>query len=145
MSFIVSQLHSLRPPLPDVPAIYFVSPTLSNIRRIAEDLQKGLYESYHLNFVEPLPRALLEELASSVAQDGTSDLVEQVRIHLVLSFCFLLMHLLGCRPIPFFHRTFVFFVFFTSTSFSSCGCYLAIFYECRYSFILCHSQFSFIH
>ncbi|KAF8899134.1 Sly1 vesicle trafficking sec1-like protein [Infundibulicybe gibba] len=72
------QLHSLRPPLPDVPAVYFVSPTLSNIRRIAEDLRKNLYESFHLNFVEPLPRALLEELAASVAQDGTGEQVEQV-------------------------------------------------------------------
>ncbi|GLB35781.1 putative STXBP unc-18 SEC1 family protein [Lyophyllum shimeji] len=72
------QLHSVRPPLPDVPAVYFVSPTLANIRRIAEDLQKSLYESFHLNFVEPLPRALLEELASSVAQDGTGELIEQV-------------------------------------------------------------------
>lgn len=77
---LTSQLHSLRPPLPDVPAVYFVSPTLANIRRIAEDLQKSLYESFHLNFVEPLPRALLEELAASVAQDGTGELVEQVRL-----------------------------------------------------------------
>ena len=30
------QLHSPRPPLADVPAVYFVSPTLANIRRIAE-------------------------------------------------------------------------------------------------------------
>ncbi|KAF8807998.1 Sly1 vesicle trafficking sec1-like protein [Phlegmacium glaucopus] len=72
------QLHTLRPPLPDVPAIYFVSPTLANIRRIAQDLQKSLYESFHLNFVEPLPRSLLEELAASVAQDGTGESVEQV-------------------------------------------------------------------
>ncbi|KAF9556410.1 Sly1 vesicle trafficking sec1-like protein, partial [Agrocybe pediades] len=72
------QLHSLRPALPDVPAVYFVSPTLANIRRIAQDLQKSLYESFHLNFVEPLPRALLEELAASVAQDGTGELVDQV-------------------------------------------------------------------
>ncbi|KAG2154584.1 Sec1-like protein [Suillus clintonianus] len=72
------QLHSLRPPLPDVPAIYFVAPTLDNVRRIAEDLDKCLYESFHLNFVGPLPRALLEELAASVASAGTGDLVEQV-------------------------------------------------------------------
>ncbi|KZT44570.1 Sec1-like protein [Sistotremastrum suecicum HHB10207 ss-3] len=72
------QLHSVRPPLPDVPAVYFVSPTLANIRRIAEDLEKGLYESVHLSFVEPLPRPLLEELAAAVAQSGTDDLVEQV-------------------------------------------------------------------
>lgn len=73
-----SQLHSSRPPLSDVPAIYFVSPTLANIRRIAEDLGKGLYESFHLNFSEPLPRPLLEELAAAVAKDGTNELVEEV-------------------------------------------------------------------
>ncbi|OJA12345.1 hypothetical protein AZE42_02785 [Rhizopogon vesiculosus] len=69
------QLHSLRPPLPDVPAVYFVAPTLDNVRRIAEDLEKLLYQSYHLNFVGPLPRALLEELAASVAGAGTGELV----------------------------------------------------------------------
>ncbi|KAI0669779.1 Sec1-like protein [Trametes maxima] len=72
------QLHSNRPPLPDVPAVYFVSPTLTNIRRISQDLEKNLYESFHLNFVEPLPRALLEELAAEVARGGTGELVEQV-------------------------------------------------------------------
>lgn len=82
--YVNSQLHSLRPQLPDVPAVYFVSPTLANIRRIAEDLRKGLYESFHLNFVEPLPRALLEELAAFVAQDGTGDLIEQASTILYL-------------------------------------------------------------
>lgn len=72
------QLNSIRQPLPDVPAVYFVSPTLSNIRRIAQDLREGVYESFHLNFIEPFPRALLEELAASVAQDGTGDLIVQV-------------------------------------------------------------------
>ncbi|EIW64208.1 Sec1-like protein [Trametes versicolor FP-101664 SS1] len=72
------QLHSNRPALPDVPAVYFVSPTLANIRRIAQDLEKSLYESFHLNFVEPLPRSLLEDLAAAVARDGTGELVEQV-------------------------------------------------------------------
>ena len=60
--------------------MYFVAPTLANIKRIAQDIQKSLYESFHLNFVEPLPRALLEELAAQVAQDGTSELIEQVRV-----------------------------------------------------------------
>ncbi|KAI0784998.1 Sec1-like protein [Abortiporus biennis] len=72
------QLHSNRPPLPDVPAVYFISPTLNNIKRVAEDLQKGLYESFHLNFAEPLSRALLEELAAAAANDGTGELIEQV-------------------------------------------------------------------
>jgi Sec1 family len=61
-----------------VPAIYFVAPTLANIRRIAQDLQRDLYESFHLNFSEPLPRSLLEELAAVVAKDGTNELVDQV-------------------------------------------------------------------
>lgn len=61
-----------------MPAVYFVSATLANIKRIADDLDKQLYESFHLNFVEPLSRSLLEELAASVARDGTGDLVEQV-------------------------------------------------------------------
>ncbi|KAI9455919.1 SLY1 protein [Lactarius psammicola] len=49
------------------PAIYFVAPTIANIRKIAEDLEK-----------EPLPRALLEELAAAVAKDGTNEFVEEV-------------------------------------------------------------------
>jgi hypothetical protein len=72
------QLHSTRPALSDVPAIYFVSPSLPNIRRIAEDLNAGIYEAYHISFIEPLPRTLLEEFASLVARDGTGDNVEQV-------------------------------------------------------------------
>lgn len=73
------QLHASRPALPDVPAVYFISPTLANIQRVAEDLQKGLYESFHINFSEPLSRSLLEELAASVARDGTEELVSEVR------------------------------------------------------------------
>ena len=61
--------------------MYFVSPTLANIQRIAYDLEKQLYESFHINFVEPLPRALLEELAASVARDGTGEYVQQVSPH----------------------------------------------------------------
>lgn len=72
------QLHSHRPPLPDVPAIYLVAPTLVNVQRIAEDLAQGLYESSHISFTSPLPRAILEEFAALVARDGTSELVAQV-------------------------------------------------------------------
>lgn len=86
ITLAASQLHSTRPSLPDVPAVYFVSPTLANIRRIAEDLEKGLYERYHINFVEPLPRALLEELASAVAKEGTEELVDQVYIIALFSY-----------------------------------------------------------
>ncbi|KAL7421305.1 Vesicle trafficking between the ER and Golgi [Cryptotrichosporon argae] len=68
------QLHTPRPPLQDVPAIYFVSPTLANIRRIAEDLSPPLYSSYHISFTSSLPRSLLEELASLIlANDPTGE------------------------------------------------------------------------
>lgn len=76
--YLCRQLHSPRPALPEVAAVYFVSPTAANIRRIAEDLRTALYESFHLNFVEPLPRALLEELAAAAANDNSGELVAQV-------------------------------------------------------------------
>lgn len=66
------QLHSARPPLADVPAVYFVSPTLVNIRRIAEDLSPPLYASYYLAFTSSLPRSLLEELASLILSNDPS-------------------------------------------------------------------------
>ncbi|ODN81055.1 hypothetical protein L202_03152 [Cryptococcus amylolentus CBS 6039] len=66
------QLHTPRPPLADVPAVYFVSPTLSNIRRIAEDLNPPLYSSYYLAFTSSLPRALMEELASLILTNDPS-------------------------------------------------------------------------
>ncbi|KAH9810424.1 Sec1-like protein [Melampsora americana] len=72
------QLNSDRPPLPDVPAIYFVSPTRDSIKRIGVDLEKGLYENFYLNFTSTLPRPLLEELASLVIETGADALVEQV-------------------------------------------------------------------
>ncbi|GAA5871309.1 hypothetical protein JCM8547_007248 [Rhodosporidiobolus lusitaniae] len=72
------QLHSDRPALPDVPAIYFVSPSSANIQRIAADLRKGLYASTYVNFTSALPRNLLEEFAETVAKDGTVEGVEQV-------------------------------------------------------------------
>lgn len=42
-SSISRQLHSDRPPLPDVPAVYFVSPTSENIKRIAEVCYTNLH------------------------------------------------------------------------------------------------------
>ncbi|GAA5989777.1 hypothetical protein JCM11641_006030 [Rhodosporidiobolus odoratus] len=72
------QLHADRPSLPDVPAIYFVSPSSANIQRIAADLRKGLYASTYVNFTSALPRPLLEEFAETVAKDGTVEGVEQV-------------------------------------------------------------------
>ncbi|KNZ61263.1 hypothetical protein VP01_142g23 [Puccinia sorghi] len=72
------QLNAERPPLPDVPAVYLVSPSREAIKRIAIDLEKGLYESFYLNFTSTLSRPLLEELANMVVENGSDSLIEQV-------------------------------------------------------------------
>jgi hypothetical protein len=74
------QLNADRPPLPDVPAVYLVSPSRESIKRIAIDLDKGLYESFYLNFTSTLSRPLLEELASLVVESGSDSLIEQVSL-----------------------------------------------------------------
>lgn len=62
-----------RQPIPDVPAVYFVQPTHSNIRHIITDAARPLYDSFHLNFSSSLPRPLLEELATgSLHSDSVS-------------------------------------------------------------------------
>ncbi|XP_063699347.1 protein sly1 homolog [Culicoides brevitarsis] len=62
------QLHSDRDAIPDVPAIYFCAPTEENLGRIAQDFQNGLYDEYHLNFISPISRQKLEELAAAALQ-----------------------------------------------------------------------------
>ncbi|KAK9870344.1 hypothetical protein WA026_006428 [Henosepilachna vigintioctopunctata] len=59
------QLHSDRDPIPEVPAIYFCSPSDENLVRISQDFQKGVYDFYHLNFISPITRQKLEDLASA--------------------------------------------------------------------------------
>ncbi|KAJ3120266.1 Vesicle trafficking between the ER and Golgi [Physocladia obscura] len=90
-------LTSDRQPIPDVPAVYFVSPTRESISRIAEvrfffilcikvveleipnqDLTKNLYESYYLNFTYSISRNLLEELAAAAIATNASVQIAQV-------------------------------------------------------------------
>lgn len=69
-------MNSERYPIPDVPAIYFVQPTAENIGIISRDLSKGLYESIYINFTSPVPRNLLEDLATKSV--NTSSAIAQV-------------------------------------------------------------------
>lgn len=73
------QLHSNRPALPDVPAVYFLAPTRANIDRIAQDLRSQLYQASYINFTSALSRPLLDYFAETVAQDDTVQNVHQVR------------------------------------------------------------------
>ena len=45
-----------RQPIPDVPAVFFVTPTDASIKRIAGDISDGLYDSVYLNFSSALSR-----------------------------------------------------------------------------------------
>ncbi|KAJ1556478.1 Vesicle trafficking between the ER and Golgi [Cladochytrium tenue] len=71
-------LNSERLPIPDVPAIYFVQPTIETLKRIGEDLSRKLYDSYYLNFTYTIPRAILEELAAIAISSNGSNLIAQV-------------------------------------------------------------------
>ncbi|OXU18461.1 protein sly1 homolog [Nasonia vitripennis] len=64
------QLHADRDPIPEVPAVYFCAPTDENIGRIGQDLQNNLYDIYHMNFISPIPRHKMEDLAAAALMAG---------------------------------------------------------------------------
>ncbi|KAL4923378.1 syntaxin-binding protein [Aspergillus undulatus] len=71
-------INSTRYPIPDVPVVYLVEPTPSNIQAIASDLQHGLYSPAYVNFLSSVPRPLLEDFASQIATTGTAEHISQV-------------------------------------------------------------------
>lgn len=73
-----SQLHSDRDPIPEVPAVYFCAPSEENLGRICQDLDNGIYDQYHLNFISPITRQKLEDLAASAIHSNSA-----VNIHKV--------------------------------------------------------------
>ena len=66
------RLRQEREQIPDVPAVYFVSPTPENVKAISGDFANSLYDAYHLNFASALPASALEELATSAVPLTTS-------------------------------------------------------------------------
>jgi len=68
-------LKSDRQPVRDVPCVYFVEPTEENIKRICEDLAKGLYENVYINFASAAPRVLLEDLAKAALKANAAQKV----------------------------------------------------------------------
>lgn len=71
-------LSSERDPIPDVPAIYFISPTAENVSKLCDDLRNELYESYYLNFISPIPRSLLEDIAQAAISANCVNLIHKV-------------------------------------------------------------------
>ena len=73
------RLRQEREQIPDVPAVYFVSPTPENVKAISGDFANSLYDAYHLNFASALPASALEELATSAVRGGVDGRVKCVR------------------------------------------------------------------
>lgn len=71
-------LHSERDPVPDVPAVYFCLPTDENLQRISRDLENGLYGRYFFNFISPISRSKLEDLAALAIQSNAVAQIEKV-------------------------------------------------------------------
>ncbi|XP_045129903.1 sec1 family domain-containing protein 1-like [Portunus trituberculatus] len=71
-------LHSERGEVPDVPAIYFCQPTEENLIRIGQDFNDGLYSSYYLNFISPISRQKMEDLALAALQAGCQASIKKV-------------------------------------------------------------------
>lgn len=60
---LLHRVENERQPVAEVPVVYFLEPTAANVRRVLDDLSKGLYESCYINFTSAAPPALLGELA----------------------------------------------------------------------------------
>lgn len=71
-------INGQRHAIPDVPVVYLVEPTASNLERITQDLQNGLYSPAYINFLSSIPRPLLEDFATQTAQANTSESISQV-------------------------------------------------------------------
>ncbi|PSN32049.1 Protein sly1 [Blattella germanica] len=67
-----------RDPIPDVPAVYFCLPTEENLGRIGQDLQNNVYDAYHLNFISPISRQRLEDLAAAALQANCVSQIQKV-------------------------------------------------------------------
>ncbi len=73
----VRHITSSRHPIPDVPVLYLVEPTASNLTSITSDLSRGLYSPAYINFLSSIPRPLLEDFARQTAEAGTSESIAQ--------------------------------------------------------------------
>lgn len=71
-------ISTQRSPLPDVPVIYFVEPTVENVSTIISDLQNDKYDLFYINFTLSINRELLEEFAKKVSLCGKGSKIKQV-------------------------------------------------------------------
>ena len=71
-------INAQRHPIPDVPVLYLLEPTAANLNLISLDLSKNLYADAYINFLSSIPRPLMEDFASQIAESGTAENVTQM-------------------------------------------------------------------
>lgn len=71
-------IHSERDSIPDVPVIFFVLPTEENINRICQDFRNQLYDNYYLNFITPVSRQKIEDLAAVALQANVATSINRI-------------------------------------------------------------------
>lgn len=87
--FSISELHTYgitlflsisttRQSIPNVPAIYFIHPSQTNLDIIINDLTNNLYDTFYLNFSINLPRKSLEYLANKSIANCTYHKISKI-------------------------------------------------------------------
>ena len=71
-------LEAKRDPIPDVPAVYFVKPSVEMASTLANDISSGLYDLVHLHWSSPCPRDVLEQLAKACFEAGCAKRIASV-------------------------------------------------------------------
>ena len=75
---ILRNINAQRHPIPDVPVLYLLEPTAANLNLINLDLSKSLYADAYINFLSSIPRPLMENFATQIAESGTAESVTQM-------------------------------------------------------------------
>ena len=79
-SVSLSSLDASREPVSDVAAVYFMVAEQGNINRVCRDLNSHIYDTYYFNFISPISRPLLEELAKTTVDTNSVAEVTKARV-----------------------------------------------------------------
>lgn len=55
-------------------------PTKENVTKICQDCRLQLYEAYHFNFITPISRTLLEDLAKGALETNCVTQISKARV-----------------------------------------------------------------
>ena len=76
---LYSLIDSPREQIQDAVAVYFVRPTRENVDKICHDCKAQLYSSFYFNFISPISRSLLEDLARAAVAANCVDQIAKVQ------------------------------------------------------------------